>query len=108
MRVEGTPASPAGSALTPMGEAVPDPKRHGFGIGFYSLLLVAAAAIGWFVYKGISDRVSAETVLVRETHAEAVLNVSVVRPKQSGATEDLVLPGNTQPLMEAPIYARAS
>jgi RND family efflux transporter MFP subunit len=108
MRVEETPANQAGSAMNPMGDAGPDRKGSSFGIGFYALLLVAAAAIGWFVYKGISGRVSAETALVSETRAQAVLTVSVVRPKRSGANEELVLPGNTQPLMEAPIYARAN
>ncbi len=84
------------------------PKRKRLGLGFYALLLVAAAAIGWFVYKGIAARVSAETALVKETHAESVLTVSVVSPKQSGGGQELVLPGNTQPLIDAPIYARTS
>jgi RND family efflux transporter MFP subunit len=84
------------------------PKRQGLGFGFYALLLIAAAAIGWFVYKGIAGRVSAETALVKETHAEAVLTVSVVSPKQSSGGQELDLPGNTQPLIDAPIFARTS
>jgi RND family efflux transporter MFP subunit len=82
--------------------------RRGVGPGLIVLLLIAAAAIGWFVYKGISTRVSAEKALVVETHDAAVLTVSVTHPKESAATQELVLPGNTQPLIDAPIYARTS
>jgi RND family efflux transporter MFP subunit len=66
------------------------------------------AAIGWFVYKGISSRVSAEKALVVETHDASILAVSVTHPKVTGAAQELVLPGNTQPLIDAPIYARTS
>ncbi len=82
--------------------------RRGLGPGLILLLLIAAAAIGWFVYKGISTRVSAEKALVVETHDAATLTVSVTHPKESSATQELVLPGNTQPLIDAPIYARTS
>jgi uncharacterized protein HemX len=36
-------------------EAVENTQRHGLGAGLILLLLLAAAAIGWFVYKGISQ-----------------------------------------------------
>src|SRR6266699_3418281 len=83
-------------------------QRHGFGGAFIVLLLVAAAAIGWFVYRGITGRVSAEKALVQETREAAVLTVSVVHPKVTGEARQLVLPGSTQPVTEAPIYARTS
>jgi RND family efflux transporter MFP subunit len=94
-----TPATPA----TPEGS-----PRRALGPGLILLLLIAAAAIGWFIYKGISTRVSAEKALVIETHAADVLTVSVTHPKTASATQELVLPGNTQPLIDAPIYARTS
>jgi RND family efflux transporter MFP subunit len=37
-----------------------------------------------------------------------VLTVSVTHAKLTGASQELVLPGNTQPLIDAPIYARTS
>jgi RND family efflux transporter MFP subunit len=83
------------------------PKRA-MGPGLILLLLIAAAAIGWFVYKGIATRVSAEKALVVETHDASILTVSVTHPKEASATQELVLPGNTQPLIDAPIYARTS
>lgn len=89
--------------------AVPEsPQKRGLGAGLIVLLLIAAAAIGWFVYKGISTRVSAEKALVVETHDAAILTVSVTHPKENSATQELVLPGNTQPLIDAPIYARTN
>ena len=89
-------------------QAADNQQRHGLGLGLIVLLLVAAGAIGWFVYKGISTRVSAEKALVVETHSSAVLTVSVTHAKLTGASQELVLPGNTQPLIDAPIYARTS
>jgi RND family efflux transporter MFP subunit len=72
------------------------------------LLAAAGGALGWFIYQGISRRVSAAKTLVAETEEANILTVSVTRPKVSGATRQLVLPGNTQPLMDAPIYARTN
>jgi RND family efflux transporter MFP subunit len=104
---------PEESALRPdhdaPDEAAPKPvQKHGLGFGMIFLVLVAMAAIGWFVYKGITTRVSAEKALVVETHESNFLNVAVIHPKETGATQQLVLPGNTQPLIDAPIYARTS
>jgi RND family efflux transporter MFP subunit len=83
-------------------------QRHGLSFGFIALLLVALAAIGWFVYKGITSRVSAEKALVKETTESALLTVSVVHPKITTEARQLDLPGNTQALIDAPIYARTS
>jgi len=83
-------------------------KKRGVGFGLIFAVLLAMAAIGWFVYKGITSRVSAEKVLVVETHDAAFLTVAVTHPKVTGATQQLVLPGNTQPLIDAPVYARTN
>lgn len=82
--------------------------RRAMSVWLMLLLLVAFGAIGWFVYKGITTRVSAEKALVAETHDAAVLTVSVTHPKKANATQELVLPGNTQPLIDSPIYARTN
>src|SRR5580658_9759951 len=86
-----TVAKPVTPAAAPEGS----PKRA-LGAGLVALLLIAAAALGWFVYKGISTRVSTEKALVVETHDAAVLTVSVTHPKETPANQELVLPGNTQ------------
>jgi RND family efflux transporter MFP subunit len=83
-------------------------KLRRLGFGFFAVLLAVAGALGWFIYKGINQRVSAETTLVHETQQSEILDVAVVHPKLTGASETLELPGNTQPLIDAPIYARTS
>ena len=83
-------------------------QKHGVGLWFIAVLLVVAGAIGWFVYKGIHGRVSTEQALVKETQASAVMTVSVVHPKATSEMRQLDLPGNTQPLIDAPIYARTN
>ena len=83
-------------------------RKRGLGFGLILTLLLAMAAIGWFVYKGINTRVSAEKALVIETHDAAFITVAVTHPKVTGATQQLVLPGNTQPLIDAPVYARTN
>jgi len=92
------------SAAAPPRE--PGARRLGFTL--LALVLGALGAIGWFVYKGINTRVSAAKVLAVENRDDAVLTVSVTHPKVTGATQELVLPGNTQPLIDAPIYARTN
>lgn len=81
---------------------------HRLGFGLLALVLAALGAIGWFVYKGINTRVSAARVLAVENRDDAVLTVSVTHPKLAGAAQELALPGNTQPLIDAPIYSRTS
>jgi RND family efflux transporter MFP subunit len=83
-------------------------QRRGLSFGLIFTLLLAMAAIGWFVYKGINSRVSAEKALVVETHDAAYITVAVTHPKVTGASQQLVLPGNTQPLIDAPVYARTN
>jgi len=83
-------------------------QRHSVGFWFFALLLIVLAAVGWFVYKGIHKRVSVEKALVQQTEQSAVLTVSVVHPKVTTEPRQLVLPGNTQPLIDAPVYARTS
>jgi RND family efflux transporter MFP subunit len=87
---------------------VKEPAGRRLGLGFFAVLVAVAGTLGWFIYKGINQRVSAETTLVHETQQSAVLDVAVVHPKLTGASETLELPGNTQPLIDAPIYARTS
>ncbi len=102
------PDTVAKPAAPPEGSPKEGSPKRALGPGLILLLLIAATAIGWFVYKGISTRVSAEKALVIETHNADVLTVSVTHPKEASATQELVLPGNTQPLIDAPIYARTS
>jgi RND family efflux transporter MFP subunit len=75
-----------------------------------SLLFLAAAlaALGLLLYSGIHSRVAAESRLKERTEEAAVPTVTVVFPREGAPTEEIVLPGNTQPFSDAPIYARTS
>jgi RND family efflux transporter MFP subunit len=55
---------------------------------------------------GIQSRVRAETTLRAVTDQMAVPSVSVVAPKHTGPTTEIILPGNMQPFISSPIYAR--
>src|SRR5712692_8349113 len=68
------------------------------------VLLVVAALLIW----GIWSRVSASTTLRAETAQAALPAVSVVSPKQTAPAQEIVLPGNVQPFITAPIYARTN
>jgi RND family efflux transporter MFP subunit len=67
-------------------------------------LLVALILAVW----GVSSRVVSRNKLGKETSTEAIPVVIVQKPSQSPASEELVLPGNVQAFIEAPIYARTS
>jgi RND family efflux transporter MFP subunit len=68
--------------------------------GLVALAVVASLAIG------ILSRVRAETNLRTVTTQMAVSPVSVVAPKQSAPSQEITLPGNIQPMVTSPIYAR--
>ena len=99
-------ANPAQGSLAETPPA--QPKGAGLGRMFFGLLAVVAAVLGWCVWHGISNRVAASTALAAESKENSALLVLVVHPKPGSPIQELVLPGNTQALAEAPIYARTS
>lgn len=68
-------------------------------------LFVAVIFALVFIF-GIRSRVSAQARLRTVTQQMAVPSVSVVRPKQAAPAQELILPGNIQPFISSPIYAR--
>ena len=81
-------------------------RRSGVFIGL--IVLVLAGGLGVLIYDGIGTRVSAESTLVRETHEATALDVAITHPRLIGGAQEVILPGNTQPFIDAPIYARTS
>jgi RND family efflux transporter MFP subunit len=65
------------------------------------VLIVAAVLIF-----GIRSRVKAAASLRTVTAQMALPSVSVVKPKQTASAQEIVLPGNIQPFISSPIYAR--
>ena len=66
-----------------------------------ALLIAAGILIG-----GIWSRLKAEAKLRTVTAQSAVLSVSVVQAKPAAPAQEVILPGNIQPLISSPVYAR--
>src|ERR1700688_2015526 len=78
------------------------PLRRWLGLG---IALIAVAAL---LVSGILSRVRARTTLKAETAQVALTPVSVVSPKQTAPAQEIILPGNVQPFITSPIYARTN
>jgi RND family efflux transporter MFP subunit len=71
-------------------------------------LILLCAVAGALVVSGILPRIKAKTVLRQETSQAAEPAVTIVHPQRQAGAQELVLPGNIQAFMDAPIYARTS
>jgi RND family efflux transporter MFP subunit len=72
------------------------------------VLAVAVILVAVLLISGIWSRVKARAALDTETTQSALTAVSVVSPKQSAPTDEIILPGNVQPYISSPIYARTN
>jgi RND family efflux transporter MFP subunit len=72
------------------------------------VLSIALVAVGALLSSGIWSRVKARTTLKAETAQVALTAVSVVSPKQTAPAEEIILPGNVQPFITSPVYARTN
>lgn len=63
---------------------------------------------GFAVISGIAGREHANAQLAEETQELAIPTVSVIHPKPAAPQQEIILPGNVQPYMDAPIYARTN
>ena len=70
------------------------------------ILALAALAAVLVLIVGIRSRVRAENNLRIATDQMAIPSVSVVTPKQTAPATEIILPGNMQPFISSPIYAR--
>jgi RND family efflux transporter MFP subunit len=71
-------------------------------------LAIALIVVAALLVSGILARVKARNKLRVETAQVALTAVSVVSPKQTAPAEEIILPGNVQPFITAPIYARTN
>src|ERR1700676_2593354 len=83
---------------------IPRPAARIFVVAFVAVAGVLAFAI----HGGIMTRVAAESSLARSTEEAAISIVNVIHPKDGAPLEELILPGNTQPFSDTPIFARTS
>jgi RND family efflux transporter MFP subunit len=73
--------------------------------------LIAGALLvvfGGLIVYGILSRTAEQNTVRVETAQMAVASVSVVTPKRSAPSQEIVLPGNVQPFISSPIYSRTS
>jgi RND family efflux transporter MFP subunit len=91
-------------APQPSGHVPPQqPPRRGWLVGIAALLLFA----GLFA-SGVVHRIHTNASLRTETADMAVPSVAVVSPQHSAPSQEIVLPGNVQPYVTAPIYSRTN
>jgi RND family efflux transporter MFP subunit len=81
-----------------------DPSYRWWFVGLAVVVLV----LGIVIYSGIHQRALAEKTLGATTEQAAVPTVSVIQPDSGAASQEIVLPGNTQPFNDTPIYARTN
>jgi len=89
------------------------PTANGGGTGqraqkHWLALAIAVIAVAGLLIFGIWSRVRARTALNTETAQAALTAVSVVSPKQTTPAQEIILPGNVQPYISSPIYARTN
>jgi len=89
-------------------EAAPlEPRNAGQHSARHLVMLAIAGIIaGAVLLSGIRSRLKAETNLQTVTAQMAVPSVSVVQPKPAAPAQEIILPGNIQPFISSPIYAR--
>jgi RND family efflux transporter MFP subunit len=71
-------------------------------------LAIVLAAVAALLGSGIRSRVKAAATLRTETFQAALPAVSVVSPKRTTPADEVILPGNVQPYISSPIYARTN
>jgi len=72
---------------------------------FFVICLLLAGSI---VVLGINSRIKAAAVVRQDTLDQSIPTVAVLRPKRGSMKDEIVLPGNIQAFVDAPIYARTS
>lgn len=83
---------------------VPVPESHSWK-RWLAPLIVGAAFAGILI-SGIHSRTKSAAKLSAATNQMAVPSVSVVLPKRAAPAQEIILPGNVQPFISSPIYAR--
>jgi RND family efflux transporter MFP subunit len=89
-------------------QSLPIPGKEGRpGRGWLTAVVIIAVFAGLMV-SGILERMHASAALRTETAEVAVPTISVVSPQRAAASQEIVLPGNVQPYVTAPIFSRTN
>jgi RND family efflux transporter MFP subunit len=94
-----------GSAAT---TATLESPRKGSPVRKIAALLLAVVVVSLLVLSGLIPRLKARRALAAETNELAAPTVLVVQPKRGAPSQEIILPGNIQAFVDAPIYARTN
>jgi RND family efflux transporter MFP subunit len=101
-----TQSQTQGQVFTEEQQSMTNPQRRsrrGWLVGIAVLLI-----FGGLFLSGVLQRIHTNAALRTETADMAVPTVSVVSPKHAAPSQEIVLPGNVQPYVTAPIYSRTN
>src|SRR5438270_3132972 len=73
-----------------------------------AILLIAVLVVSLFVLSGVIPRLRLRRALAAETNELAAPTVLVIEPKRGAPSQEIILPGNIQAFVDAPIYARTN
>src|ERR1700728_75502 len=104
MTTEKTTEAPT-AVVEPTVESAP---RAALSKSVVLFLGAAAAALAVVIFVGIQSRAAAASRLAQTTNQAAIPSVNVVHPHSATRAQELVLPGNTQALIDSPMYARTN
>lgn len=83
-------------------------SRRGARVRAAVIAVAVLACVAVVVASGVLPRLRARQVLREQTRLSAEPAVTVVRPERGNLAEEVVLPGNIQAFIDAPIYARTN
>jgi RND family efflux transporter MFP subunit len=101
---EGGPSQVLQTDAEKLSPAPSKPSPRWLLTGLASAVLVLAIVI----YSGIHERAQAASTLAVSTERAAIPTVGVVHPVTGNGALEIVLPGNTEPFNDTPIYARTN
>ena len=100
-----TESDGAKTGQTDRGRPAPNAPTSGHGALIAIVIFIVVAAI---VIAGVVPRLRAKAALKVETDNLAVPSVQIIHPKRGSPQQEIVLPGNMQAFIDAPIYARTN
>jgi RND family efflux transporter MFP subunit len=100
----------------PAERKTPQPDPHPSGAGAHNqkpghgvlIAIIAVIVVIAIVVAGVVPRLRAKAALKVETNSLAVPEVGVIQPKRGSTAQEIILPGNIQAFIDAPIYARTN
>src|SRR6266567_2613262 len=85
---------------------VPNPEKGRPSQRRWLMPVIFGIVVLAVLFFGIRSRLNAEASLRTVTAQMAVPSVSVAQPKLAAAAQEIILPGNMQPFISSPVYAR--